>query len=307
MHIIIFSRDRALQLDATLNSLSLNCLDLETSKITIIYKATSQLHREQYTILEKEYKSISDVTFVEEQSFRRDLLQSIICHQMHEHTVLSRVLPKCNGVPIWLIQPILNKLLRPLFLFFIVDDTVFTLQFSLNIIKQIFSEHPKAIGFSLRLGKNTIYCYPKNKKQELPEFTEISDSVIKFNWINADLDFGYPLEISSSIYKSSLLLPMLITKKYNNPNELEWRLAKSTKNFQRRYPELLCFGISAAFSNPINRVQQATTNRSGTKSYYSEEKLAELFNQGYRINVGEYSGVISNGAHQEVDLKLTKR
>src|SRR4030042_1966805 len=96
---LIFSKDRALQLDATLRSFLLYCKDPELSEIRVLYTTTTSLHEEQYRQLQK---------------------------------------------------------------------------------------HPYAIGFSLRLGKNTTYCYPLDKGQRLPEFQTIEQDILKYNWTNAE-------------------------------------------------------------------------------------------------------------------------
>jgi hypothetical protein len=40
---------------------------------------------------------------------------------------------------------------------------------------------------------------------------------------------------------------------------------------------------------------------------YSSERLAELFEKGYRIDVESYRGFVSNACHQERELTLVPR
>ena len=69
---IIFSKNRALQLDLCLRTLQLHCADIhKISDVNVLYKADDH-HKESYEILKREYP---DVNFVEEVSFKQDLLE----------------------------------------------------------------------------------------------------------------------------------------------------------------------------------------------------------------------------------------
>jgi len=71
-------------------------------------------------------------------------------------------------------------------------------------------------------------------------------------------------------------------------------------------PSLLCFENSVAFCNPINIIQEQVINRSGVNYEYSTDRLAQLFADGYRIDIGAYTGFIPNSCHQEVELVFEK-
>jgi hypothetical protein len=134
----------------------------------------------------------------------------------------------------------------------------------------------------------------------------LSDRLLRFRWIGADGDFGYPLEVSSSAYRLEDLFPMLATVSFTNPNRLEGQLAKRAKKFRRKAPELLCFHQSVTFCNPVNRVQTVLDNRVGAVQEYSSEGLAEMFDAGYRLNVEYYRDFVPGSCHQEVKLAVIK-
>jgi len=46
--VLVFSRDRAMQLDATLRSFFLHCEDPERADVMVLYRATTPTHAEQY-------------------------------------------------------------------------------------------------------------------------------------------------------------------------------------------------------------------------------------------------------------------
>jgi hypothetical protein len=189
---------------------------------------------------------------------------------------------------------------------FMVDDNLFVRQFSLQVAVQALHSVPDAIGFSLRLGRNTTYTYSLNHNQELPEFNEIGDGVLAYDWRGAQYDFNYPLEVSSSIYRAVQIMPLLASVAFRNPNTLEGDMAARSRWFAKRFPKLLCFDTSVAFCNPVNKVQTVSAgNRAGLVNSYTVEELAEQFDRGKRIDVKAYSGFVSNSCHQEVELIFT--
>ena len=266
---IIFSKDRAMQLDCTLGSLALHCMDGANLDLHVLYTTSDSTHQRQYEELKKAYPA---VTFVRERSFKEDLL-SLLAGR-------SKVL-------------------------FLVDDNIFVDDFEVADAVRGLDENPDALGFSLRLGKNTAYCYMVNKTQELPPFEVAGQKVLRFDWTAAELDFGYPLEVSSSIYRVADLLPLLGLD-YRNPNTLELMLDTNKHVLQGRRKSLLCFGGSVTFCNPANMVQTMWVNRAGDKSTYSAQKLAGMFDQGLRVDVAAYSGFVPNGCHQEVEFKFLR-
>lgn len=269
MTTLIFSRDRAMQLQATIESLFLHCE--ESMDITVLYKATSSLHRKQYERLRKKFREID---FQEEYDFQIQ------------------------------IQSIVSQFENVLFL---VDDNIFIKDFSLSDITKSLRENPDAVGFSLRLGRNTVYCYTKDEKQKLPEFEVLDDGILKYNWTQSVHDFSYPMEISSSIYRSTDILPLLRNLKFDNPNTLEGCMAASRHLYSENKSRFLCYERSVVFSNPINMVQTVALNRAGNNEKNSSENLARMFEDGFEVDVDSYSGFVPESCHQEMELKLSKK
>ena len=268
---VIFSKDRAMQLDATISSLKLQCADLKNTPVKVIYKITNPINKEQYNELQLAYP---EVEFIPEKNFKQDLIAAIRNYE---------------------------------FIVFSVDDNIFVRKFYLREFFDTLKKQVTAAGFSLRLGKNTQYCYMLNRYQQLPEFKSITDDFIAFNWVHAECDFAYPLELSSSIYRVKEIMPLLKKLNYKNPNHLESLLYENRLNYSEKMNILLCSNISIAFCNPINKVQNVcASNRSGNNPLHTSEKLSELFGEGFRIEVTELDSFIPNGCHQEVPLKMKK-
>lgn len=266
---LVFSKDRALQLDATLHSFLLHCQDIEKSDIKVLYTTSNELHQKQYKELSQKYESI---TFVQEAAFREDVL---------------------------------SFLEQAACVLFLVDDNLFVRDFSLLKIMESLEKHPDSIGFSLRLGKNTTYTYMLDTVQELPDFTILDNDTLKFNWTISEFDFGYPLEVSCSLYRVHDILPFIEQLHFTNPNILEGQMSIHRSFFHKLQPFLLCFEQSVAFCSPLNKVQTVLpSNRSGSNVEYTPENLARLFDKGYRIDVEYYTDFLPSACHQEIDLKL---
>ncbi|TFG48457.1 MAG: glycosyltransferase, partial [Candidatus Brocadiia bacterium] len=265
---LIFSKDRAMQLQAAIESFRLHCKDSENVSITVLYKASSDKHKRQYQTLKKRF---SDIEFTEETDFKK---QTISLTQGSEYIM------------------------------FMVDDNIFTCDFYIRDAVGALEAETDAAGFSLRLGKNTNYCYPRNANQALPDFSPIENGILKYDWTSAEYDFGYPLELSSSIYRARDIMPMIELIAFNNPNILEEAMAANSKLFARSKPQLLCFENSVTFCNPVNIVQTVYTNRAGKNPEHSAENLTEKFEQGYKIDIQRYSGLAVNACHQETELLL---
>jgi hypothetical protein len=300
---LAFSRDRALQLEAMLNSFFLQATDTSMVRMSVLYRVSSARHKSQYDQLERQFQD--RVEFVRETSFQRQVL-AILDPGSQAHIVsgrdrVSKVFHRRGSTTV---EPRLTAEDCALFL---VDDSLFIRNFSVSAAARALASSVDAAGFSLRLGSNTIRSYPPDRLQSVPELRRIDDGFLKFNWTQADGDFGYPLELSSSLYISPTMVQLLKHIEFDNPNVLESKLSLLAPRLTRTLPMLLCHEHSVAFSAPLNRVQRVYENRAGTSSELSTESLAALFEQGQRINVRTLDGFSPSACHQEVELAFERR
>jgi len=265
---IVFSKDRPLQLEATLASLLLRCEDPERMEVNVLYTTSSPYQEGLYRQLQLEYPA---VVFRRERHFRGDVLALVAGTQ---------------------------------FVAFVVDDALFVREFSVGTVMDELRSNASAIGFSLRLGTNTTYCYPLDAQQDPPEFVTIRPGVLAFRWPGASHDFGYPFDLSSSVYRTSDIEPLLRRIPFGNPNLLEGRLAAGAPASGSRRPVLLCFERSVAFCIPANLVQTVTKNRAGTRADESPTALAAAFERGCRIDVASYDDFPNTACHQDVELRV---
>jgi len=263
LNIIYFSKDRPMQLDLALRTSHEHRENVKGDVSEyVIYKASNKDFKEAYYQVNKENRFAS---FIEEVTFKEDLL---MCAKWSDYVM------------------------------FVVDDTIFFKNYNFSKIDDILKNDPHTIGFSLRLGYNTTYCYPLNENNIMPEFNT-NNGICYVNWQDIKKgDFGYPLELSSSVYRTNLIAPLLNYTEYSNPNELEWRMNQA-KNFYSLSHLLYFFETSVAFSNPINKVQIVNNNRSGNNKIYSPEFLLTAYNLGFRIK-DSFNNFVPNACHQEV-------
>lgn len=275
MLIIVFSKDRALQLDATIQSLYANCIDIDEVDVSILYTTTLELYENQYKMLIDTYSSIH---FIREKDFKNDLIKLV------DVTKYSYIM-------------------------FVVDDTIFIREFNTKDIINSLEENDNTLGFSLRVGMNTTYCYMQDRKQILPEFTSLPNRLLKYNWKKSEGDFAYPLEVSSSVYGIIFIFGIVTLGAYSNPNQLEALLHKSvTIPAYFELDNLLCYKTSRAISLPLNKVQTThKTNRCDTSQDNTIENLAKLFDDGHRINIKAYKYIVSDSVHKELPLVFKER
>jgi hypothetical protein len=263
---MIVSKDRAMQLDAVLRSLWLHGRDINKLDVKVLYAVTSPIHEKQYRQLMKEHPAV---------------------HFMPEHHFKGQLQACIAAYP---------------YVLFMVDDNLFVKPFSIEDCMHALAAHHDTLGFSLRLGTNTRYCYSMDRYQNLPDVHVIENGFFKWNWSVGECDFGYPLELSSSLYRTGDLLPLIAQADFSNPNTLEAQLAGAAFTFAGFKNYIISHETSVTFCNPVNKVQQVYNNRAGSSSQYAVDELSRMFEQGYRIIVETYSGFTPYACHQEVEL-----
>jgi hypothetical protein len=139
-----------------------------------------------------------------------------------------------------------------------------------------------------------------DRPQSLPTFEAAGRGALTYDWTGADLDFGYPLELSSSLYRAGDLVPLIERLAYRNPNTFEAALARAAPTFAGSRPRLACLERSVALSIPANIVQTTWANRVAAEAGASPAALLRHFRDGDRLDLGRYGDLVPNACHQEV-------
>jgi len=189
MNIIIFSKDRACQLDLLLNSMSKMLKEYTQCKINTLYTASDTYYEYGYDKLKNIHQRIN---FINECNFKSDLIENI--DSQKQYTV------------------------------FFVDDIVCKEPFSIDSDElKLMDKDPDILCLSLRLDPQLTYCYAYNTEMNAPNF----DNKLRWHWDGMDGDFGYPMSLDGHIFRTKDILPLLSRLKYFNPNSLEGRLSEN--------------------------------------------------------------------------------
>jgi hypothetical protein len=267
---VVFSKDRPLQLDATLRSLEFHASDAGRLSVKVIWTASGRRQHELYCRLAAEHPNVELI---------------------YERDFKSQLVTAARGYD---------------YILFLVDDAIFVRPFSVASATAVLAEDPLVIGYSFRLGRNIDYCYSLRRPQAMPPSQTRPDGAVTFQWVGADADFGYPLEVSSSLYRADDVRPLLERLPYRNPNTLEAGISGVARTFAATRPTLACPDVSVAFCAPVNVVQQVFPNRAGEETPQAADALAEAFRMGMRLDVESLAGQATNAPHREIQLPLTR-
>ena len=183
---IIFSKDRALQLKAQLDSI----IKFVRGPVKhLVLYTHSDRHEKSYNELIEAYSD--KFLFVKQTDFRANV-QSIVA---------TSELP---------------------YVFFTPDDGVFIRDIDLSFLN---AELIRDYIFSLRLGEHLTECHPVGrKKQNLPKFEELGDCLV-WDW-QGELDWQYPLALDGHIFDSKMLLTYSAMFEFRTPTSFEAGLQK---------------------------------------------------------------------------------
>jgi hypothetical protein len=266
--LIIFSKNRACQLNLLLDSIKNNA-PLLFDKINVLYKAEDG-YTLGYLKLKEKFKTIN---FHSEENFRRDLFK-LIDDDIETTT-------------------------------FMVDDAVVFRKImarKIDIIKPVVNDY---VIFSLRLGENCTYSHPANINYSLGVH-EINGEYLIFDYTKQQTgDFRYPLSTDGHIFNTKLIKDLLIEIDFNNPNTLEAYLQRFVMS--NSIPKTIkCFRESKLVSIPANLVNNTFKNRHGLEHYMSEKELEEKFISGETIDLSALDFNMVNGPHKEIKYIFKK-
>ena len=263
LKVVIFSKNRPLQLDLCLRSFQKFCGDARIQDVSVLYKA-DEGYQSSYETLKIEN---SVYGYLEETNFQQNVLDLLEGHEQ---------------------------------VLFVTDDSIWVSRFNLIEPSKLLTKNSDMLGFSFRLGKNVTYCYSLNQNQLIPNYEVVKKDIIKYCWTSGELDFNYPLEISSSLFLTKIIQKCLKNSVFNNPNMLEDVLANSRRLFLER-PWIMSYEQSVAFGNPLNDVAKHG-NRFSQKEKFSAEEMLTKYQNGFRVNLDILDGFVPVAPHQEFEL-----
>ncbi len=190
LNIVVFSKDRAMQLDLFIRSFNRFVQRASDYSLQVIYTWSNDFFRRGYERLAG--KSNPNIRLIRENKFKDDVLQCV--DPVHPHTV------------------------------FFVDDDVFKRPFDFyDEQMELLNQDPELMCRSLRCHPHLTYCHPMQKAITPPVFMEHN----VFFWKGQAGDYGYPMSLDGHIFRTKDIRELLVRCDYENPNTLESALAKS--------------------------------------------------------------------------------
>lgn len=275
MNIVIFSMNRACQLDNLLASLEENYLDLISSKITVIYRQTSKRMKIGYDKCSKQHPLIN---FIEQGIFKKDVISAIDITQKYT--------------------------------MFLVDDILFLRKFSL--LDSSYEEfeftslnNQEIVCHSLRLYPEINECYTLGQKNTFVKNPFYFGNLMIWDWKNQPADWGYPMSVDGHIFKTGFIKKMCEKLDYINPNTFEAAMAGLASIGYVSGTKMSCSRITSKLLNiPANMVQTVFDNKHGTTD--SVEILNDRYLSGERLSYSHLSNFKNKSVHVEMPLEWKK-
>ncbi len=166
------------------------------------------------------------------------------------------------------------------YILFGTDDVIVTDFINLDHIEDYLNKDSNIIGFSLRLGKNILGSSKINNISD-------NDNMLKWEWRKAISHWSYPIDVSCSIYKASLIKEVI---NYSQeilpiPNSLESRAVNLVYQDNTKPQYYSSFNSPKMIIRDLNIVQKLfISNRFQGDNSTTLERLNEQYMEGYRID-----------------------
>jgi hypothetical protein len=221
--VVIFSKNRPLQLYSLLESLDSLTDARDLARVSVVFKYENPYEDEIAEIS----RSFSFVRFIKQGDFKQDVISCL------------------EGE---------NR-----FCCFFVDDIIFKGKTRFSDACNILSSNPGILTLSMRMGTHLNFCYPTREQQTIPNGT-VQNGFFIWNWQTGEGDWSYPFSVDGHIFRKNEIMNCINDTHFSNPNQFEDRL-QILKSIN--LPNAcVCYASSKIVNLPINRVQEEYKNRS---------------------------------------------
>jgi hypothetical protein len=266
----ILSKDRPLQLDALLRSMTE--MVTTTSDCVVLYKTSNERYRSAYADVFERHKEMNLDNVVEE-DFRADVF----------NVIKSRT---CERVA------------------FLVDDLVFIAPVNLT---EVLALDPKVATYSLRLGKRICWSQPLGIATDNPPFLKLEDlpgDWLAWLWVNGKGDWHGANCLDGNVLSRAMVSEALdhpLAARIAGPQSLEMSLNASGVATRIGVCNVEPQVVNLAF----NRVSdEGYWYPHGT---LGADKLLEAWESGYQLNLSSVRTIEANSCHIICDLPLHRR
>lgn len=274
LHVVIFSYNRAMQLDATLRSIYEYITGVEISA-SILYHYSDE-HESSYRHLINEWGERSEISFHLRQigrSFSKEVLPYFFKYYKNLPRYLKYSSARDSS---YKFKSQFERLIASNsaeFTMLNTDDVFFYRHCDIPVsILETILKNPLAASYRMYVGRNQTDC-PKNLQEiDGSLYWSYNDKTLYRHW-------KYPFAVDATIYNTKGLMEILKSQLYYSPSSLEGFVCDFCK-----MKNLLLEGYgpytSCAVNLPINKVQVENANYHGS---YSVTALMNLYNEGYRL------------------------
>ncbi len=250
LHFIIFSYNRAAQLDLLLKTLYEH--NTITCNISVIYNSSNSFYEKGYEILKKKY---SKPFFLKEGESKHNILNVPFNYFNIYHYLKYSYLRKSKTNFKSLLENIIKNCNNK-FVVFLTDDAIFYNKITLNpAVLNLLETKVNQYSFSFRLGYKFGSAPTKNNNRK---------DIFTWNFYSnngTNKDWHYPFSLDGHVYEKNYLKDILRKVFYCNPNSLEQFMVKYIRK-RNLYKYGICNENPVYINIPINMVQAIHSNKS---------------------------------------------
>lgn len=247
--LIIFSKDRPLQLYALLESLATQAKGFHD--IAVLCHAKNDRVAHAYKQVEQAFPTV-DFIYQSRENPRGDFKRLLCSLVDHSHAN---------------------------YLIFAVDDIIVTDSFDIEECAKLL-EQTKAYGFYLRLGKDITGCFMERRETGLPQFYPVQGGVgVIWHFDTGQGDWRYPNTVDMTLYPKATVVKACHQLNYHSPNTFEGTWC----GYVNLKMSGLCFETSKIINIPMNLVQTDWKNL--MTNTFTADQLLDLFEKGQKIDV----------------------
>lgn len=269
--IIVFSKDRPLQVYAFLESLYKHTINY--NKVLVLCYSSNLKFKAGYDIVKNNFSNVEFISQNNKLDFKPKFL---------------KVLNESNSE----------------YICFAVDDIIIKDKIDFGKSSKFIKKY-NAYGFYFRLGKGINYSYAANKYFTEPVLKYLEQDLYEWRFANGQVAWAYPNNLDLTMYEKNTILPNLKRLQYNTPNTLEGLWASLQRQVFNKVG--LCYETTKMVNIPLNIVQSDCNNRNMDTNEYSPQKLLASFMDGYRININDVFQIKNNSPHVEFKLRIFKQ
>jgi len=266
---IVFSKDRAIQLHALLNSFYTHVSGSVT--VHVLYYTSTPEHQQAYYQVQEIFQN-RNIVFTKEQHFREDLIKVV--------TALS-----------------VSKVV------FLVDDIIFTEPLD---IREFAGFDTDKFVPTLRMGNHLKFNYTHQRAQPLPKFITPADinnkDLIVWKWSEGVFDWFYPLSVDGHLFSLHEIKCMLPLLNFKAPNSFEEAMQVFKPFYLKKLG--LAYKKSKIVNIPCNKVQVENNNLA---EEVTVDFLLEKWQAGLQIDYLKFSKFNNNSAHQFLPFDFVPR